>query len=172
MKHKNYQQFTLVVLSVLIISVLFSGCHRVKRQKDPIVVAHPFENCNWTFKEEVMDLYFDITDTITPYRIEFMLTYDSTLNKIDELPVTITLGTPDGMESYVTSSFNFDRDINKAIVPTGRGSECAITLVAFPKKKFNQAGKYHINFYRKAAKYDNYGMNCLTMKVVPLKDEK
>lgn len=172
MKRGFYQQFALVLFSTLILSLLFTGCHRQKRQKDTIVVSHPFENCNWTFKEEVTDMYFDITDTATPYRIEFELTYDSVLNKIDELPITVTLGTPDGMETYVTSAFEFDRNLNKTITATGRGNECSMTVVAFPEKKLKQMGKYHINFYRKAKKYDNYGMNCLTMKVVPLTDKK
>lgn len=138
-------------------------------QKEPIEIVHEFPNTNWAFEEEVMDFGFDIKDTVHAYRIEFVLNYDSTVNVIDVLPLTIALQSPDGMESVVTSKFNFDPTVNKDITPTGNGSVCEINLVVFPKKELNQIGHYNVNLYRKAVKADNYGMNSLTMRVVPIK---
>ncbi|MCQ2284480.1 MAG: hypothetical protein MJZ57_06220 [Bacteroidales bacterium] len=171
MKSRTYQQIALTLIIALGISFLFSSCVKNKKniQKEDIVVTHEFPNGNWAFEEEVLDLGFDITDTIHAYRIEFSLNYDSTANTIDELPVTITLTGPDGMETFVSSKFNFDPKVNKDITPTGQGSICNMNLIAFPKKNLNQVGHYNINFYRKATKADNYGLNSLTMRVVPVK---
>lgn len=139
-------------------------------QKNIITVVHEFPSSNWTFDEQVIDLDFNVEDTTTNYRIEFVLNYDSAMNVLPELPLNITLIAPDGMESFVTSKFIFDPILNKNITPTGQGSVCNMSLIAFPKKKLNQKGKYTIEFYRKAEKYDNYGFNSLTLKVVPVGD--
>lgn len=170
MKNRTYQQIAITVLILVFISTLSISCHSKKQvQKEAIVVEHTFPGTNWAFEEEVMDFGFDITDTMSAYRIEFVLNYDSTINEIEELPVTITLTNPDGMETFVSSKYTFDPIANKNITSIGQGSICEINLVAFPKKIFNQVGHYNINFYRKASKADNYGMNKLTLRVVPIK---
>lgn len=171
MKSRTYQQIALIALIALFISTLSVSCGSKSKHipKEDITLEHIFPNTNWAFEEEVLDFGFDIIDTTQPYRIEFVLSYDSTVNTIDKLPVTLALTAPDGMESVVTSNFNFDPATNKDITPTGDGSVCEINLVVFPKKEFKQTGHYNINFYRKASKADNYGMNSLTLRVVPLK---
>lgn len=169
MKNRTYQQIIVFAIITLSISLLFS-CNKHKVvQKEDIVVTHSFPACNWTFEEQVLDLDFDIVDTARPYRVEFYLNYDTTLNELTEVPVNITITAPDGMETFVSSVLNFDSKINKDITLTGEGSVANMKLIAFPSKKFNQLGKYTVTFYRKTPKYDNYGMNSLTMKVVPLK---
>lgn len=172
MKGRFYRYFSLLILISLILSLFAFSCHRKDRKQHEILVTHPFVNGNWTFEEEVLEMPFEITDTTATYRIEFDLVYDSVVNVLQEIPVTITLAAPDGMSTFVTSAFIFDPAINKTIISTGHGNECTITLVAFPKKQLNRKGQYRIKFYRKIAKYDNYGMNCLTMRVVPLNERE
>lgn len=169
MKNRTYQQILLLAIISLSICIL-SNCSKHKvTQKEDIVVTHSFPACNWTFEEQVLDLDFDIVDTARPYRIEFYLNYDTALNELTEVPVNVSIAAPDGMETYVSSVLNFDPAVNKDITLTGQGSVADMKLIAFPSKKFNQLGKYTVTFYRKTPKYDNYGMNSLTMKVVPLK---
>lgn len=172
MEFKTYQHLLAIATIALCISILASSCHRKNVQKEDIVVKHEFPQSNWTFEEQVLNLDFNVIDTTKFYRIEFYLNYDSEINQVEEFPLNVTIIAPDGMETFVSSTFNFDPNINKDITPTGEGSICDMKLIAFPKKKFNQLGKYTVQFYRKSAKYDNYGMNSLTMKVVPLKDKK
>ena len=125
------------------------------------------------YVDEVRDHFRYEDNTVFPY-VELLLShtpsnYDTTLNELTEVPVNITITAPDGMETFVSSVLNFDSKINKDITLTGEGSVANMKLIAFPSKKFNQLGKYTVTFYRKTPKYDNYGMNSLTMKVVPLK---
>ncbi len=169
MKNRTYQQFAFIACILLSISYLFISCHSKNIQKEDIVVTHDFPNSNWTFEEQVLDFDFDIIDTARPYRIEFYLNYDTTLNELTEVPVNVTLISPDGMETFVSSVLNFNMLVNKDITPTTQNCVYNLKLIAFPSKNLNQLGKYKVSFYRKTPKYDNYGMNSLTMKVVPLK---
>lgn len=173
MKKNNVKHLFLYAFIILVSSVLTIGCQSKKdKTADEISVLHNFPNTNWTFDEQVLDMPFHITDTTKDYRIEFVLNYDSTTNVLEELPVTITLIYPDGQETYVTSIFDFNKETNKNIMSAGNGNLCNINLVAFPRKSLNKSGEYHISFYRKAEKFDNYGFNSLTLKVLPLKKEK
>ncbi len=156
--------FSLVLVSI--------SCHNKNAGNEGVRVPHAFPNSNWSYEEQVLDLPFTITDTTKDYSIEFVLNYDTAANTLEQLPVTITLIFPDGQETYVTSLFDFTAGTHKGIMPAGSGSSRDINLVAFPRKSLNQPGVYHISFYRKAGKYDNYGFNSLTLKVLPLKRER
>ena len=173
MKKHNTKHLFLYAVIILISSVLIIGCqNRRNKNAVEISVKHNFPNTNWTFEEQVLDLPFTITDTTKDYSIEFVLNYDTATNVLEQIPVTITLIFPDGQETYVTSLFDFNPETNKNIMPSGNGNSFNINLVAFPRKTLNQSGEYKISLYRKAEKYDNYGFNSLTMKVLPLKREK
>ncbi len=162
-------KFKIVLLAAPLL--LLAACHSSQKQ-EAIEVTHPFAQQNWSYPEQVIDFPFTITDTSKDYRIEFTLAYDSTVNVLSELPVSITLVYPDSMKTYVSSLIDFKTPEREAVIPTEhKGSGCSRTLVAFPKKKLNQPGNYRVSFYRKAEKYDNYGFNSLTLRVVPA-DEK
>jgi len=173
MKKIRFKSLVFCVLTALVFSILAIGCHsKTNKAAEDISVLHTFPNANWTFEEQVLELPFNIEDTTKEYKIEFTLNYDTAVNHLDQLPVTVTLVFPDGQETYVSSIFDFNPETNKNIFPTGNGNNCNINLVAFPKKNLNQSGQYKIIFYRQAIKYDNYGFNSLTMKVLPLKKER
>lgn len=167
-RRKFHVYFSLPICIILIISLPCTSCHKKDPTRHEIVVEHHFADGNWTFEDEVIDFPFEIADTAATYRIEFDIMYDSTVNVLSNLPVTITLVAPDGMNTFVTGSFDFITSVNNDIGSTGRENECSVNMVAFPRKQLNQRGEYHIKFYRKAQKYDNYGLNCLTMRVVPV----
>ncbi len=171
MKKRIYQHFHLIAI-LLLSFILFTGCSEKKSaQKENIIVIHEFPATNWTFEEQVIKMKFDITDTTRPYRIEYYVTYDTSLNTLSEVPVNISLTAPDGMETFVSSKLHFDRNINKNITPTGNGSIYSLKLIAFPSKRLSQKGQYSATFYRKSNKYDNYGFHKLTLQVVPLSKE-
>ena len=169
MKKRIYQQFPLILLIIISVSILATGCHRPERQRETIKVEHQFPNTNWTFEEQVLHFGFDNIDTVSDFRIEFYLKYDTTLVATEEIPVNITITAPDGMETFVSSVLNFDPKQNKDITPFSHGSVCSMKLVAFPQKHFTQKGRYDISFYRKMPKYDNLGFESLTLNVVPIK---
>ncbi|MBQ3851643.1 MAG: hypothetical protein II751_05965 [Bacteroidales bacterium] len=169
MKKRIYQQFPLILLIIISVSILATGCHRPERQRETIKVEHQFPNTNWTFEEQVLHFGFDNIDTVSDFRIEFYLKYDTTLVATEEIPVNITITAPDGMETFVSSVLNFDPKQNKDITPFSQGSVCSMKLVAFPQKHFTQKGRYDISFYRKMPKYDNLGFESLTLNVVPIK---
>jgi len=169
MKNRTYQQIAFTVILFLIAGITFNACHKGPTQKKEIVVEHAFPACNWSFEEQILNFDFDIVDTARPYRVEFVLAYDTTLNELEEVPVTITIIAPDGMESFVTSTLNFDKNVNKYITPSDQPNVLNMKLIAFKNRKFNQTGKYTIEFYRKTPKADNYGINSLDLKVIPLK---
>ena len=169
MKKRIYQHFIVIALIVLTISAIATSCHRVPRQKEPIMVAHEFPNGNWTFEEQVIQYGFDNIDTISNYSIEFYLKYDTAFVEDDQIPVNVTLTAPDGMESFVSSVLNFDPKQNKDITPFSQGSVNSMRLVAFPSKTLTQKGRYTVTFYRKMPKYDNLGFISLDLKVMPKK---
>ena len=169
MKKRFYQQFSLILLITISVSILISGCRRPERQRETIKVEHAFPGSNWTFEEQVLHFGFDNIDTVSDFRIEFYLKYDTTLVATEEIPVNVTITAPDGMETFVSSVLNFDPKENKDITPFSQGSVCSMKLVAFPQKHFTQKGRYDVTFYRKMPKYDNLGFESLTLNVVPLK---
>ena len=169
MKKRFYQQFSLILLIIITVSILFPGCHRPERQRETIKVEHVFPESNWTFEEQVLHFGFDNIDTVNDFKIEFYLKYDTTLVATEEIPVSITLTAPDGMETFVSSVLNFDPKENKDITPFSKGSVYTMKLVAFPKKHFSQKGRYEVTIYRKMPKYDNLGFESLTLNVVPIK---
>lgn len=172
MKNTRFQHFPLISILFLSLTILVTGCNNSNKNMESISVTRNFANSNWNFEEQVMDMPFTITDTTKDYSIEFVLNYDTARIEVEQLPVTVTLRFPDGQETYITSLFDFNQDANKSFVATGNGNTCNMNLVAFPRKSLNQSGEYHIIFYRKAVKYDNYGFNSLTLKVNPLKKNK
>lgn len=172
MKRNGFKHLLSCATTALVFCILVVGCHKKNANMEVISVTRTFANANWTFEEQVMDMPFTITDTTKDYSIEFVLNYDTARIELEQLPVTVTLRFPDGQETYVTSLFDFNLNTNKSFVASGSGNTCNMTLVAFPRKSLNQSGEYHVIFYRKAEKYDNYGFNSLTMKVLPLKKDK
>ncbi len=173
MQKNTFKQILFCAAIALIFSVLTIGCqNKANKAAEEISVLHSFPNANWTYDEQVLDLPFTIEDTTKDYKIEFVLNYDTAANQLEQLPVTVTLVFPDGQETYVTSIFDFNTETNKNIIPAGNGNMFNINLIAFPRKSLNQKGQYKIIFYRKAEKFDNYGFNSMTMKVIPLKKEK
>lgn len=172
MKSNRFIHLLSCAAIALVFSLIAIGCHNSDKNMEAISVTRNFANSNWTFEEQVMDMPFTITDTTKDYSIEFVLNYDTARIEVEQLPVTVTLRFPDGQETYVTSLFDFNQDVNKSFVATGNGNTCNMNLVAFPRKSLSQSGEYHVIFYRKAEKYDNYGFHSLTMKVIPLKKNK
>lgn len=168
MKNIKFGKIALMAAPLL----LLAACHPSKKQ-EAIEVTHTFPHQNWSYPEQVIDFPFTITDTSKDYRIEFTLAYDSAVNVLSELPVSITLVYPDSLKTYVSSLIDFRTPGRAAVIPTEhKGSERSHTLVAFPKKKLNQPGNYRVSLYRKAEKYDNYGFNSLTLRVVPADDKR
>lgn len=166
------QGFLAVIAAVVLISTLVS-CepHSKKhvRKNFSIEVTHPFQNTNWAFEEEVLDFSFDIEDTTTLFDISLVLLYDTVVNTLKDIPLSLTLSTPDGMKSFSTSHFLLDRKENPDIRKSGTGNTAEVNVVVYPHRKFKVPGTYTLTVYRRAEKADNFGFESLTTKVTVAK---
>ena len=168
MKRNFIRGFWMVVVAVLLTSTLFS-CDSIKRKgvskhwsKE---VTHTFPNTNWAFEEEVLNFDFDIEDTTQRYEVSVTLLYDTAVATLKDIPLALTLSTPDGMKSYANSHFRLDRQVNNNIRLEGSGSYAEDEVVVYPDRKFKALGTYTLTVYRRAEKADNYGFISLTAKV-------
>ena len=166
------QGFLAVVAAVVLISTLVS-CepHSKKhvRKNFSIEVTHPFPNTNWAFEEEVLDFSFDIEDTTTLFDISLVLLYDTVVNTLKDIPLSLTLSAPDGMKSLSTSHFVLDRKENPEIKKVGTGSTAEASVLVYPHRKLKVPGTYTLTVYRRAEKADNFGFESLTTKVTVAK---
>lgn len=173
MKKINLKQgFLAVIAAVLLISTLVSCEPHSKKhvcKNFSIEVFHHFPNTNWAFEQEVLDFSFDIEDTNTLFDISLVLLYDTALNTLNDIPLSLTLSSPDGMKSFSQSHFQLSRKENKDIHPTGKGNEAEVEVVVYPKRKFKVPGTYTLTVYRRAEKADNYGFESLSTKVTVAK---
>ena len=173
MRKINFQHgFWTVVAAVLLTSMLFSCEPHSKKhvcKNFSIEVIHSFPNTNWAFEEEVLDFSFDIEDTNTLFDISLVLLYDTVVNTLKDIPLSLTLSTPDGMKSFSQSHFLLSRKENPDIRPTGKGNGAEVDVVVYPKRKLKVPGTYTLTVYRRAEKADNYGFESLTTKVTVAK---
>ncbi|MBQ1647448.1 MAG: hypothetical protein II047_03105 [Bacteroidales bacterium] len=156
-----------VMAAVLIVLTLVScGPHSRKHvsKNFSIEVNHPFPNTNWAFEEEVLDFSFDIEDTTTLFDISLLLLYDTAVNTLKDIPLTLTLSSPDGMKSICASHFLLDAQTNPDIKITS-GSNAELNVVVYPKRKFKVPGTHTLTVYRRAEKADNYGFQSLSAMV-------
>ena len=173
MKKINLKQgFFAVVAAVLLISTLVSCEPHSKKhvcKNFSIEVTHPFQNTNWAFEEEVLDFSFDIEDTSTLFDISLVLLYDTVVNTLKDIPLSLTLSAPVGMKSLSTSHFVLDRKENPDIKKTGTGSTAEASVLVYPHRKLKVPGTYTLTVYRRAEKADNFGFESLTTKVTVAK---
>ena len=173
MRKINFQHgFWTVVAAVLLTSLLFS-CELYSKKhvckNFSIEVTREFPNTNWAFEQEVLDFNFDIEDTTKAYDIAVTLLYDTVVNVLKDIPLSLTLSTPDGMKSYSTSHFLLDRKENPEIKKTGTGSTAEVSVLVYPHRKLKVPGTYTLTVYRRAEKADNYGFISLATKVTVAK---
>lgn len=175
MKKINFKQgFWAVAVAVLLMSTLVS-CELHSRKhvckNFTITVPREFPNTNWAFEQEVMDFNFDIEDTATYFDIALNLLYDTAVVTLKDIPLTLTLTAPDGMQSIAASHFLLDKESNPdRKITTGNNAEA--NVVVFPHRKFKVPGTYKLTVYRRAEKADNYGFISLATKVTVSKEQK
>lgn len=133
------------------------------------VVTHEFPNTNWAFEEEVLDFNFDIADTALTYDVAVSLVYDTTQVTLQDIPLSLTLSSPDGMKSFSTSRFLLDRKQNPDVRVTGDGHNAELDVIVYPNRKFKVPGTHTLTVYRRAEKADNIGFISLSTKVTVAK---
>lgn len=176
MKKINFKHgFWAVAVAVLLTSTLVSCRPYSKshvRKNFSISVSQEFPNTNWAFEQEVMEFNFDIEDTATYFDIALSLLYDSSVVTLKEIPLTLTLTSPDGMKSVATSQFLLDPKANSNVHPEGNGNKMIADVVVYPHRKLKTAGTYTLTVYRRAEKADNYGFVSLATNVTVSKEQK
>lgn len=169
MKKINFKRgFWTVVVAVLLTTTLVS-CDSFKRKgvnkNWSMEVSHPFPNTNWAFEEEVLNFDFEIKDTTKYYDVTVSLLYDTSIVALRVIPLTLTLTSPDGMQSIASSQFLLDSKNNKDIRPEGNSNNAVLDVVVYPHRKFKNLGTHKLSVYRRAEKADNYGFISLSTKV-------
>ncbi len=132
MKKINFKRgFWTVVVAVLLTTTLVS-CDSFKRKgvskNWSMEVSHPFPNTNWAFEEEVLDFDFEIKDTTKYYDVTVSLLYDTSIVALRVIPLTLTLTSPDGMQSIASSQFLLDsRRTTRTFVPRATATMPCLT---------------------------------------------
>ncbi|MBO7492487.1 MAG: hypothetical protein J6T59_08615 [Bacteroidales bacterium] len=169
LRKKNIIFFTsMIIIATSCVTITSCNKSQLGKKNQDIVVTHEFPNTNWAFEERVLTFDFDNLDSTSSYQISFILNYDKQNVTMEELPITVTLLSPDGMETFVTSTMRLKENNSEYMKDDGGMTE--LEVVAFPKKNLNRKGRYIVKIYRKADKADNYGFNKLSLRVSKLKD--
>lgn len=173
MRKINFQHGLWAIIAVSVLAFTMFSCKPYSKKhvckNFSIEVFHHFPNTNWAFEEEVLDFSFDIEDTTTFFDISLVLLYDTVVNTLKDIPLSLTLSTPDGMKSFSTSHFLLDRKENPDIRKSGTGNTAEVNVVVYPHRKFKVPGTYTLTVYRRAEKADNFGFESLTTKVTVAK---
>ena len=162
----------MVIAAVLLTSILVSCKPYSKKhvcKNFSITVLHEFPNTNWAFEEEVLDFPFELLDTTKCYDVALTLVYDTSVVTLKDIPLSLLLTIPDGMQAMSKSHFMLDPTTNPEVKMTGNGNNAELTVVVFPHRKIKAEGTYNLNVYRRAEKADNYGFINLSAKVTVAK---
>lgn len=152
----------------LIFCLLTTSCNH-KKNAVAFEQTVTFENSNWDFTHRTLEFDANITDTISPYRIEVELKYGPDDERVDEMPVSFSVTAPDGAKSSVPAAFLFkDEENDSEIAATSAKASQSQYRVLYEKKYFNCSGVYHFRLNRHSEKFDNYNIQSLTLRVVKI----
>lgn len=166
MKRIHLKQGFLAVMAVLLMAAFVTSCDSFSKKRAyrhwSRSITHTFPNTNWAFEEEVLEFPFDIEDTTRFYEVSLSLLFDSSVVTLTDIPLSLTLNTPDGMQSMSKSHFLLDPRTNSDIKLAEDGKNLEATVIVFPRRKLKAEGTYKLVVYRRAEKADNYGFISLT----------
>lgn len=173
MKRINFQHVLLMVVAILLMATTMTSCDSISKKRAcrhwSRSYTHHFPNTNWAFEEEVLEFPFDIEDTTQFYEVSLSLLFDSSVVTLTDIPLSLTLNTPDGMQSMSKSHFLLDPRTNSDIKLAEDGKNMEATVVVFPRRKLKAEGAYKLVVYRRAEKADNFGFTSLTSTVKVVK---
>ena len=173
MKKIHLQQGFLAVMAILVMAFFVTSCDSMSKKRVnrhwSKSYTHSFPNTNWAFEEEVLEFPFDIEDTTQFYEVSLSLLFDSSVVTLTDIPLSLTLNTPDGMQSMSKSHFLLDPRTNSDIKLAEDGINMEATVVVFPRRKLKAEGAYKLVVYRRAEKADNFGFTSLTSTVKVVK---
>lgn len=173
MKKIHLKQGFLAVMAILLVAAFMTSCDSLSKKRAcrhwSRSYTHSFPNTNWAFEEEVLEFPFDIEDTTQYYDVSLSLLYDSSVVTLTDIPLSLTLNTPDGMQAMSKSHFLLDPRTNSDIKLAEDGKNMEATVVVFPRRKFKAEGTYNLVVYRRAEKADNFGFISLTSTVKVVK---
>lgn len=168
MRKIRLQQGFWIVAAVLILASVMTSCDSISKKRVcknwSVMKNHQFPNSNWAFEEEVLNFDFDIEDTTQFYEVSVVLVYDTNVVILKEIPLSLTLKTPDGMQSVSKSRLLLDK-ANNTDIKMQNGNVAELELLVYPRRKFKALGTHTLTVYRRAEKADNYGFISLATKV-------
>lgn len=128
-----------------------------------------FNNSNWDFTQRNLEFDGQISDTLAPHRIEMQLKYGPDDERVDEIPFSFSITSPDGGKSSIKSGFIFNsEEENTSITEEAQKASQTQHRVLYDKKYFNCSGLYHFRISRYSPKFDNYNIQSLTVRIVKL----
>ncbi len=169
MKRFSLPKLINIFFMLLLMGSLIFAC---KQKKDNNIVFEQtvnFENDNWDFTHRTLEFTAHITDTVSPHSIEMELKYGDDDERVDMMPVSFSITSPDGGKTSVSSAFVF---VEQEDVPdfTNKAKQLSGTQIRslYSKKYFNRSGDYHFRLNRHSDKFDNYNIQSLTLRVIRL----
>ena len=158
-------------------ALLFS-CQQKKEEGEKIVFEQTvlFENDNWELspdnKYHILEFTANITDTVSPHRIEVVLNYGPDDRRVDQINVNCSVTAPDGGKyAGANTAFVFvpqddESDINKQLSQSS-GPQ---TRLLYSKKYFDKTGDYRFKLVCNSPIADNYNIQSLTFRIVRLSE--
>ena len=172
MRKIRLQQGFWTLVAVLVLASVTISCDSLSKKRAcdhwSREVVHNFPNTNWAFEEEVLNFDFDIEDTTRNYEVSVVLVYDTNVVTLKDIPLSLILKMPDGMQSISQSHFLLDK-ANNPDIKMLQGNNAELAVVVYPRRKFKNPGTHTLTVYRRAEKADNYGFISLSTKVKVVK---
>lgn len=168
MKTANPKKLINILFICLSCCLLLSSCHKNK-EKVVFEKTVEFSNSNWDFTQRILEFDATINDTIAPHRIEMELKYGPDEERVDEMPVSFAVTSPDGAKYATQSGFFFAEDTENAdISKEAKKASNTQYRALYEEKYFNCKGTYHLRLCRYSPKFDNYNIHSLTIRIVQL----
>ena len=126
--------------------------------------THTFDNNCWLrFEPEVFSVPVDNTECT--HTVALTLRYDTSIFDHDELPLVVDFFL-DSAELHNFTPYIRLRNAKGLLRGTTIGSYCTVTDTIDRIRTYNKAGVYTYRIKQRTSKYEIYGINSLTMRVV------
>ena len=155
MKKKN----TLLLLSVLSLIFLLTGCSCKKKNAPFFEETVTFAGGNWNYEYRSQEFKIEVKSSEKPYKVLFDIEHVQGIDLTD-LHFAVSFISPSGGESTRNLTPRYGDILN----PEGTCS----TVTAYLEKYFNESGVYTFRIYRRYPKYDLYGIKSMTLKLVEI----
>lgn len=129
-----------------------------KRSDIVVEERYVFPDKNWGFEERIVLYSIDIEAMANPCKV--MVELEHSYKDVTTLPLILTIKSPDGGSST--------RKVNMAFGDAHQQDPNRAVAIIYPQKYFNTSGTYEFSLLREWPKYEFYGNEAITLKIIKL----